>query len=130
MSLSLPIGCKDHDTFFSWRGLCEVLQKKYESDKYSLTDSKQEAILYLPRSSSPCVVRSRQQGKLRPKGGEIMNNQLTENEYLFYLAHGFDEVNLMEDEMYFEIKQWANETIMCSLGLEGFLEQKEFYGVE
>lgn len=59
-----------------------------------------------------------------------MNNQLTENEYLFYLAHGFDEVNLMEDEMYFEIKQWANETIMCSLGLEGFLEQKEFYGVE
>lgn len=59
-----------------------------------------------------------------------MDNQLTENEYLFYLAHGFDEVNLMEDEMSFEIKQWANETLMQSLGVEGFIEQKEFYGVE
>lgn len=59
-----------------------------------------------------------------------MNKWLTENEYLFYLANGFDEVNLMEDEMYPEIKKWANETIMQSLGLEGFLEEKEMYGVE
>lgn len=37
---------------------------------------------------------------------------------------------IMEDEMSFEIKQWANETLMQSLGVEGFIEQKEFYGVE
>ena len=59
-----------------------------------------------------------------------MNRWLTENEYLFYLANGFDEVNLMEDEMSSEIKKWANETIMQSLGIEGFLEEKEMYGVE
>jgi hypothetical protein len=32
--------------------------------------------------------------------------------------------------MYSEIKKWANETIMQSLGIEGFLEEKEMYGVE
>lgn len=56
-------------------------------------------------------------------------NQLTESEYLFYLANGFDEENLRNDVMYSEIKNWANETIMQSLGLEGFQEEKEMYGI-
>ena len=59
-----------------------------------------------------------------------MNNQLTENEFLFYLNNGFDEENLRNDIMYAEIKKWANETIMQSLGIEGFLEEKEMFGVE
>jgi hypothetical protein len=59
-----------------------------------------------------------------------MNNQLTDNEFLFYLNNGFDEENLRNDVMYSEIKKWANETIMQSLGIEGFLEEKEMYGVE
>jgi hypothetical protein len=74
--LSLPIGCKDHDKYFLGVDFAKCNKKSKESDKYSLTDSKQEAILYLPRSSSPCVVRSRQQGKLRPKRGEIWKMRL------------------------------------------------------
>ena len=69
MSLSLRIGCKDHDISVHGMRFAKCHKKSKESDKYSLTDSKQEASLYLPRSSSPCVVRSRQQGKYRPKGG-------------------------------------------------------------
>jgi hypothetical protein len=29
-----------------------------------------------------------------------------------------------------ELKKWADEIIMKSLGIEGFLEEKEMYGVE
>jgi len=55
--------------------------------------------------------------------------QLTDNEILLYLNHGFEEDNLNEG-MSSELKSWANETIMQSLGIEGFLEEKEMYGVE
>lgn len=54
---------------------------------------------------------------------------LTENEILLYLAHGYDSDNL-DEGMSTELKKWANENIMKYVGIEGFVEEKEMYGVE
>lgn len=59
-----------------------------------------------------------------------MEYHLSDEEILFYLNNGYDEENLRNDEMSTQIKKWADETIMKSLGIEGFLEEKEMFGVE
>jgi len=59
-----------------------------------------------------------------------MEYHLSDEEILFYLNNGYDEENLRNDDMSTELKKWADEIIMKSLGIEGFLEEKEMYGVE